>query len=62
MREKVAHLPREEGQESLDSVDERYFILEHWRKIEDPKVFIEKVINEGMRIRFLQYILEEQVF
>ena len=29
MREKVAHLPREEGQESLDSVDERYFILEH---------------------------------
>lgn len=62
MREKVAHVPREEGQESLDSVDERYFILEHWRKIEDPKVFIEKVINEGMRIRFLQYILEEQVF
>lgn len=62
MREKVAHLPREEGQESLDSVDERYFILEHWRKIEDPKVFIEKVINERMRIRFLQYILEEQVF
>jgi len=62
MREKVAHLPREEGQESLDSMDERYFILEHWRKIEDPKVFIEKVINEGMRIRFLQYILEEQVF
>ena len=57
MREKVAHLPREEGQESLDSMDERYFILEHWRKIEDPKVFIEKVINEGMRIRFLQYIL-----
>ena len=62
MREKVAHLPREEGQESLDSMDERYFILEHWIKIEDPKVFIEKVINEGMRIRFLQYILEEQVF
>lgn len=62
MKEKVAHLPREEGQESLDSMDERYFILEHWRKIEDPKVFIEKVINEGMRIRFLQYILEEQVF
>ena len=62
MREKVAHLPREEGQESLDSMDERYFILEHWRKIEDPKVFIEKVITEGMRIRFLQYILEEQVF
>ena len=62
MREKVAHLHREEGQESLDSVDERYFILEHWRKIEDPKVFIEKVINERMRIRFLQYILEEQVF
>ena len=62
MREKVAHVPREEGQESLDPVDERYFILEHWRKIEDPKVFIEKVINEGMRIRFLQYILEEQVF
>lgn len=47
------HFPRD-GQESLEK-RHKYFISEHERETGSCKVFREKVVNKGMRIKFLRY-------